>query len=169
MTTIRKIMHAIKIACSVKYATNFEVVRLLAQLASLIAGCAHSKAPMEEIKVLTNRVQQLDPQRMSEAIQLLSAANNFDCMAYAIVLDPQQGKFCADKLMMTARENLKLCGHGDRATWSRKQLILARKWYRIAGMLSESLCQEINAGLDKTKWVLAMWPRYQEIIDPEGH
>ena len=156
-------------ACSAKYATNFQVATLLTELASLIAGCAHSKAPMEEMKSLTNRVQQLDQERMSEAIELLRAANNFDCMAYAIALDSQQGTFCADKLMTTARVHLQLCGHGDQATWARKNLILARKWYRIAGTLSDSIYQEINIGLDKTKWVLAMWSNYQAIIDPEGH
>ena len=169
MKAFQKIVHAIKMACSSRYATNHRVVAILTDLQKEIARCHHNKANMELVQSLVLMIQTLDQKRLSEAVELLVQANNFNCKAYAIELDSTKGVVCGNQLMETARVNLERCGHGDHATWARKKLILARKWYRISGALSQSLASEINAGLNKTKWVLQMWPDYAEIVDPEGH
>ena len=150
MKMFQKLMHAIKMVCSSKYATNFRVAALLAQLDEAIECCVHRTAPMSRIRSLVEQVESLDYRRRSEAVALLARANNFDCMKIAVELDPKQGAFCADRLMATARVHLELCGHGDRAVWARKRLLLAREFYRVARRFPAWLEQEIQQGLEKT-------------------
>lgn len=166
MKVMKNLAHVIMMACSLR---NHRAMVTLADLQEQIARCRHQKADMKLIRSLVQMIQNLNQERLGEAIELLVEANNFECKAYAIELDSTKGKICGDQLMETVRDDLGLCGHGDRATWVRKKLILARKWYRISGALTQSLADEINAGLDRTKWVLQMWPDYMEIVDPEGH
>ena len=168
-TWISALWHGIKMACSRDYRTGYMTAAVVDQIQSEIDRCHHAPCNLELLWSLVEQLQAINPNQFSDVLQRLVRVNNFDCKAYAIELNPEAGKTCADQLMETARHNLEHYGHGDHATWARKKLILARKWYQIAGSLTQDLADEINAGLDRTKWVLAMWPDYMEIVDPEGH
>ncbi len=153
-----KVLHSLKMALSLKYRQEQEVEALMKELAQQVRTCEHAKAPLDQMKDVIGSIGRLSHEKWLEAVNVLAAANNFDVMSFAVDLRPEVGEICADKVMATAREHLKLYGCGDRATWARKRLFLAEEWYRKARCLTAALEAEIALGLKKTEWVRQMWP-----------
>ncbi len=152
----KNVLHAIRMHMSKTYARNFQVNTALANLQQLVDGCEHHTADIEAMKRAAETVDLVDPIRFPEAVAILAAADNFQCMELAIGYDRRQGKPCADRLMDVARWHLRLCGHGDRATWARKRLLIAREWYALSDTMTAAIRAEIEQGLRDTEWVLSL-------------
>ena len=151
---------------SAKYRKDQERHKLLAELFLKARACGYYRMyhgdsevrrlirdDTSEFRRLLSDIRRLDPIQFPHAVATLFTSDSVVLLGLAVELCPELGDICAEKLMGFARENMKFCGHTDRAMWAKAELVLAREWYERAEELTRSRECEIEQGLTALAWI----------------
>lgn len=166
MNAIQKLVHALLVFFSKSYRKDCEVQGFLVELRVKIGAYGYYRmhnGPQEirrfvreettELREYLREIRRVDPGAFTQAIAILVDSNNVVVLGLAVELSPEVGAVCADKLMGFARQNMRFCGHTDRAMWAKSEMLLAREWYERAEELTRAREYEIEQGLTALAWI----------------
>ena len=156
--------HWLLLHLSRKYATKFELAAMFAAFTEKVAKLSDGKGTIKEIEAdlgqfCLNRFPRTAYQKV---VDILLDADAYAANELGILKSDDRRKAaqkCANKVLNTARDHMKLCGHGDHAHWAAKRIMFGHKWLMEAGLMSRGLKEELQRYAQKLVWAHDLFDR----------
>lgn len=101
---------------------------------------------------IKNLLHELSGGTLEQMTILFVEHQYFEYNDLGVQIDPSKANIAINNVMARAREHTELFGHGDRASWAAKRIMLAHKWAEMGNILTSSLEAEIRTIAAKVSW-----------------